>query len=143
MTGGQALDLAAENSHTDIETLERIHTLKTGRLIRAAILLGAAPAPELDAATEQTLSHFGDVLGLAFQIRDDLLDIESDTATLGKPQGSDIARGKATFPALLGIDGSRQRLAELETEALDLLTGFGKAAALLRTLTEKAIRRDR
>jgi farnesyl diphosphate synthase len=143
MTGGQALDLAAENSPSDIAMLEQIHTLKTGRLIRAAILLGAAPAPELDAATVRTLSHFGDALGLAFQIRDDLLDIEGDTATLGKPQGSDIARGKATFPALLGIDGSRQRLVELETEALDLLTGFGKAAALLRTLTEKAIRRDR
>ena len=143
MTGGQAMDLSAENRRVTLDELETIHALKTGRLIRASILLGAVAAPSLDAATESRLAHFGDRIGLAFQVRDDLLDIEGDTATLGKPQGSDVALGKATFPSLLGIDASYRRLEALRTEAMDLLAGFGSEAELLRQLADRAIRRDR
>ncbi|MDX1443858.1 MAG: polyprenyl synthetase family protein [Gammaproteobacteria bacterium] len=143
MTGGQALDLAAENRKISLAELENIHALKTGRLIRASVLLGAEASPLVDAATRDRLSRFGDCIGLAFQVRDDLLDIEGDTQTLGKPQGSDIALGKATFPALLGIEASRERLDALHAEALDALEGFGGRAALLHELADRAIRRDR
>ncbi|MFL6632831.1 MAG: polyprenyl synthetase family protein, partial [Massilia sp.] len=104
MCGGQALDLAAtgQGADVDIDALQQLHALKTGALLRAAVRMGAITAG-VDAATRERLDVFADALGLAFQIQDDLLDIEGDSAILGKTAGKDIAQAKATFPALLGV----------------------------------------
>ncbi len=141
MTGGQALDLAAEHVAVSLEQLETIHRLKTGRLLQAAVLMGAALAPMLDRGQERALADYGDLIGLAFQVRDDLLDVESDSATLGKTAGSDAIHGKATFPALLGVEASRKRLRELLDAALDALAGFGPQADVLREIARQVVER--
>jgi len=104
------------------------------------VRLGALAAGA-DAAARQALDAFADALGLAFQIRDDLLDIEGDSATLGKTAGKDVAQAKATFPALLGIDGSRARLRQLAQHMDDALAPFGERTALLAALGQRAIDR--
>ncbi|MBW3566442.1 MAG: polyprenyl synthetase family protein [Proteobacteria bacterium] len=141
MTGGQALDLAAEHCRVDIAELETIHRLKTGRLLQASVLMGAALSPHLDRPTETALARFGDNIGLAFQVRDDLLDVESDTETLGKTAGSDAMHGKATYPALLGVQASRNRLDELYKTALAALDIFGAEADVLRELARQSVER--
>lgn len=141
MTGGQALDLAAEHCEISLAELETIHRLKTGRLLQAAVLMGAALSPRLDPETESRLATFGDAIGLAFQVRDDLLDVESDTATLGKTAGSDALHGKATFPALLGLEASRKKLRALHDTALDTLGRFSASAEPLRELARQAVER--
>ncbi len=143
MVGGQALDIAATGGaqSLDIAALERLHAMKTGALIRAAVALGSLAAG-VDAPTRSRLDDFADALGLAFQIRDDLLDIEGDSATLGKTAGKDVAQDKATFPALIGIDGSRARLDALAMRMRDALAPFGDAAAPLAALGRRAIERS-
>ncbi|KPN21452.1 geranyl transferase [Xanthomonas sp. Mitacek01] len=143
MVGGQALDIAATGGaqSVDIAALERLHAMKTGALIRAAVALGALAAG-VDAPTRSRLDDFADALGLAFQIRDDLLDIEGDSATLGKTAGKDVAQDKATFPALIGIEGSRARLDALAMRMRDALAPFGDAAAPLAALGRRAIERS-
>ncbi len=144
MCGGQALDLAATGTGPalDVTALERLHAMKTGALLRAAVGLGAQAA-DVDATTASHLDTFADALGLAFQIRDDLLDIEGDSTTLGKTAGKDVAQDKATFPALIGVDGSRARLRELGGRMDAALAPFGDAADALRALGRRAIERDR
>ncbi|WP_343226390.1 farnesyl diphosphate synthase [Luteimonas sp. S4-F44] len=143
MCGGQAIDLAATGGGgaRDIAGLERLHALKTGALLRAAVALGALAA-DVDATTRNRLDDFATALGLAFQIRDDLLDIEGDSATLGKTAGKDVAQDKATFPALIGADASRARLSELASRMREALAPFGDAAAPLAELGRQAIERD-
>jgi len=143
MCGGQALDLAAtgEGVTIDIEALERLHAMKTGALLRAAVTLGALAAG-VDADTRARLDSFAAALGLAFQIRDDLLDIEGDSATLGKTAGKDIAQDKATFPALIGLEASRDRLQVLAARMDEALAPFGDAVAPLAALGRRAIERD-
>src|SRR5690606_39020178 len=123
MCGGQAFDLAATGSAIPLDALERLHALKTGALLRSAVRLGAIAAGA-DAAARDRLAGFAQALGLAFQIRDDLLDIEGDSATLGKTAGKDVAQDKATFPALLGVEASRARLRELAARMSEALAGF-------------------
>ena len=143
MCGGQALDLAATGNGAalKIEVLERLHALKTGALIRAAVRMGAVCANANEDALAR-LDTFADALGLAFQIRDDLLDVEGDSDTLGKTAGKDIAQDKATFPALLGIDASRRRLHELADRMDKALAPFGPRAALLSALGRQAVERS-
>ena len=142
MCGGQALDLAATGaaSGPTLAELERLHALKTGALIRAAVrmggLCGGAGADQLD-----RLDRYADALGLAFQVRDDILDVEGDSATLGKTADKDAAQAKATFPALIGMDASRARLAELDRTMRDALAAFGGEAAPLIALGDYAIQR--
>jgi farnesyl diphosphate synthase len=142
MCGGQALDIDATGSRPGVEQLEHLHALKTGALIRASVRMGAlcggAQAHELDA-----LDRYASALGLAFQVRDDLLDVEGDSATLGKTAGKDVAQDKATFPALIGLDASRARLAELAAAMRDALASFGARADALAALGRLAIERDR
>ncbi|HEY5849394.1 MAG TPA: farnesyl diphosphate synthase [Lysobacter sp.] len=144
MCGGQALDLAAtgNGATVPVSDLERLHSLKTGALIRAAVRMGAlcggAGDAELDA-----LDRYADALGLAFQVRDDILDIEGDSATLGKTAGKDVAQDKATFPALIGLAASRARLQELGTAMTTALAPFGARADALAALGRLAIERDR
>ncbi len=135
MVGGQNFDLRSTGKPLSLEELQQMHRAKTGALINASLTLGALSAN----ATEQQISAliaYGDAIGLAFQIKDDLLDIESDTQTLGKPQGSDLEKNKATYPALIGVEESRLWLAKLRDQAIQSLAIFGDEAA--KPLTELA-----
>ncbi|WP_240096978.1 polyprenyl synthetase family protein [Thermomonas flagellata] len=140
MCGGQALDMQASGQQLELAALEILHARKTGALLRAAVRLGALAAGA-DAGTRAALDRYADALGLAFQIRDDLLDVEGDPAVLGKTAGKDAAQAKATFPGLLGRDASRARLATLAVqmqEALQALPGeHGALAALARQVVER------
>ncbi len=143
MCGGQAFDLAATGkaSTTSLHGLERLHALKTGALLRAAVRLGAIAAGA-DATTRTHLDDFADALGLGFQIRDDLLDIEGDSATLGKTAGKDVAQDKATFPAIIGVEASRQRLQGLAETMRDALASCPGDTSALAALGRLAIERD-
>ncbi len=124
MCAGQAIDLAQTNQHTDLATLEQMHRLKTGALIECAVQL-AYYSSELNCpATLETLTCFASALGLAFQVQDDILDIESDTLVLGKPQGSDCKANKLTYPALLGLDGAKRKAEQLYQDALAALASL-------------------
>ena len=143
MCGGQALDLDATGNGTalDVAALERLHALKTGALIRAAVRMGAlcGSANETDLAA---LDRFAIALGLAFQVRDDILDVEGDSATLGKTAGKDAAQDKATFPALIGLEASKVRLLQLAEEMAEALVPFGAKADALNELGKLAIERQ-
>jgi farnesyl diphosphate synthase len=143
MCGGQALDIDATGASTPIglALLEQMHARKTGALLRASVRLGAI-ASGADAMQRRHLDAFADALGLAFQVRDDLLDVEGDSATLGKTAGKDAAQGKATFPALIGIDASRQRLQSLAATMHDALQPFGTRAAMLQALAHQVVDRS-
>jgi geranylgeranyl pyrophosphate synthase len=135
MVGGQAIDLAAVGQSLNIAELEDMHIHKTGALIRASVMLGALCAADASEDAIKALDHYAKHIGLAFQIRDDILDIEAPTGTLGKTQGADAARNKPTYPALLGLEGARQRAEELHQDALKALSGFDDRADTLRALS--------
>jgi geranylgeranyl diphosphate synthase type II len=141
MVGGQAIDLAAVRQHIDLPHLEIMHRLKTGALIRAAVRCGAllmgATSSQLTA-----LDNYAAAIGLSFQVQDDILDITSDTATLGKRQGADLARAKPTYPALLGLDAARAKAQALHADALTALRGFDERADRLRQLSAYIIERQ-
>lgn len=131
MAGGQALDLAAAGRQLTIRAVEDMHNRKTGALIHASVMMAAACAGDIPISVRQALDQYALDLGLAFQIQDDLLDVEGDTAVLGKPTGADLARGKPTYPAVLGVDAARQRMHELHARALRSLEVLGEKAAPL------------
>jgi len=124
MVGGQAIDLEAVGQQLSLEALEKMHNYKTGALIEASIILGAQSATSPDHQTLINLQRYARCIGLAFQVQDDILDITSNTEILGKTQGSDIARNKPTYPALLGLDGAKNKAQELHQTALDALNGL-------------------
>ena len=128
MAGGQAIDLEAEGRKLAIGQVEEMHSLKTGALIRASVMMGAACAPALEPRLEQALAGFAAPIGLAFQIQDDLLDVLSDTATLGKAAGADRERGKPTYPAILGVSASQEQVSRLHAQAMESLAPFGARA---------------
>jgi len=142
MAGGQAIDLAAVGKELSLEELENMHRLKTGALIRASVLLGAMCSEETTADTLRKLDTYAHCVGLAFQIHDDILDVVGDTETLGKPQGSDKAQNKPTYPALLGLEGAQQRALELHHQALESLAIFGDSASTLRQLSAYIVERE-
>ncbi|MCG3843779.1 (2E,6E)-farnesyl diphosphate synthase [Photobacterium damselae] len=121
MCMGQALDLDGEGKHLGLTQLEQIHKHKTGALIRCAVRLGALAAGEKGLEILPQLNTYAEAIGLAFQVQDDILDVISDTETLGKPQGSDIALDKSTYPALLGLEGAQQKAQQLYQEAVQAL----------------------
>ena len=141
MCGGQALDIDATGSLLPLDALQRMHSLKTGALIRAAVRMGALAAAA-DPATLQRLDRFADALGLAFQVRDDLLDIEASSEILGKTAGKDVAQAKSTYPALLGVDGARARLDALAVAMREELAPLGDRVAALAALGELAVHRS-
>ncbi|MGV8921872.1 MAG: polyprenyl synthetase family protein [Thermomonas sp.] len=144
MCGGQALDIDATGVAVSLADLERLHSLKTGALLRASVRLGAlAAGAGANTASLTTLDRFAEALGLAFQIRDDLLDIEGDSASLGKTAGKDAAQDKATFPGLIGIDGSRSRLGQLSAVMSDALAMLDADTTALAALGRLAIERTR
>ncbi len=118
---GQSLDLKAENQQVSLVALETIHHNKTGALIRGAIRLGALAAGDKGLEVMPHLDRFANAVGLAFQVQDDILDIISDTKTLGKPQGSDTKLNKSTYPAILGLEGAQQKANALLEDALNAL----------------------
>ena len=130
MTGGQSLDLDAEGCSLEAAELEHMFALKTGALIHAAVMSACLLAGQAATAYSAALDHFGRTIGLAFQIRDDLLDVEGKTEDIGKTAGSDERMNKATYPALFGADASRRRCDELLAEGLAYLDGLPGAAAL-------------
>lgn len=141
MAGGQAIDLASVGKSLDVDALDRMHAHKTGALILASVMLGADAALCTDPKALSALERYGRNFGLAFQIHDDILDIEGDTAVIGKPQGSDIARGKPTYPAAIGLQASKARCLELKRTALAAVDELGESAWLLRELVQYAIAR--
>lgn len=140
MCGGQALDMDSTGSEQSLADLQTMHHLKTGALIRASVRMGAC-AGTMDTATLQRLDVFATALGLAFQVRDDILDIESSSETLGKTAGKDVAQAKSTYPALLGMQGAKQKLKELDLVMHDALTPFRDQAMELWALGKLAIHR--
>lgn len=142
MAIGQALDLAAEGKITELNELENIHEHKTGALIRASLRLGALAAGQAREAQLQALDEFGEALGLAFQVQDDVLDVIGDTAVMGKQAGSDARLMKATYPSLLGLDAAQQLARVLHDEAIDCLAPLGSAAERLREITDYLVSRS-
>jgi len=142
MVGGQAIDLESVARTLTLEQLENMHRHKTGALIEASVYLGALAGGVTDAALLNALARYARALGLAFQVQDDLLDIEGDTAVIGKTQGSDIARSKPTYPALLGPEGAREHLARLLAEAHDSLEGLGIQADALHAMADYVVARS-
>jgi farnesyl diphosphate synthase len=142
MCGGQALDLDATGASGSLTVadLERLHALKTGALIRAAVRMGALVGGATEDEIAQ-LDRFAAALGLAFQVRDDILDVEGDSATLGKTPGKDAAQAKATFPGLLGMTRARERLGELRVAMDEALAPFGGRAQALGALGALAVER--
>lgn len=147
MVGGQALDLEAEKripggSGQTLDAIRKLQSMKTGALIRfagaAGPILAGAPA-----ADRQRLEDYGEALGFAFQIADDLLDVEGSAEETGKAVAKDAARGKATLVSLMGIDAARAKLAQLEAEAIELLAPYGRRAETLREAVAFAISRRR
>ncbi len=143
MAGGQAIDLASVGLALDLQQLENMHMHKTGALIRASVQLGALCSEGVDSDRYAQVSRYADCIGLAFQVQDDILDIESDTETLGKPQGSDQARNKPTYPNLLGLDGARETAKRLHDEAVQCLESFGESADTLRTIADYIVQRNK
>ncbi|WP_026958485.1 (2E,6E)-farnesyl diphosphate synthase [Aliagarivorans taiwanensis] len=142
MVGGQALDMAATEQQVSLEALEQIHRHKTGALISAAVAMGAISA-DLPADQRAALLRYSQAIGLAFQVQDDILDLTSDTETLGKPQGSDAELQKSTYPALLGLDGARDKAQSLRAVALQALETLPYNSAMLAELADYIVYRDK
>ncbi len=141
MVGGQALDIAAEQAARPL-SLDEITTLQAGKT-GALITWSAMAGPRMAQADTGPLKTYGDALGLAFQIADDILDVEGDAATVGKAVGKDNSAGKATFVSLLGLDAAKSRAKDLVQEACDALGGFGADAETLRDAARFVITRDK
>jgi farnesyl diphosphate synthase len=134
MAGGQAIDLASVGQVLGLADLEAMHRLKTGALIRASVLLAAACAEDLPAAAHQALDSYAQDIGLAFQIQDDILDVEGTTQDLGKTVGADAARDKPTYASILGLEAAKERARTLKNRAcerLQILGGRGQVLAWL------------
>ncbi|AEF23729.1 (2E,6E)-farnesyl diphosphate synthase [Pseudomonas fulva] len=141
MVGGQAIDLGSVGQQLQQPALEVMHRHKTGALIEAAVRLGALASGRADEQALTALSTYARAVGLAFQVQDDILDVESDTATLGKTQGKDQANDKPTYPALLGMAAAKAYALELRDQALQALQPFDDAAEPLRELARYIVER--
>ncbi len=142
MVGGQAIDLLSEGKTISLAELENLHILKTGALIRASVQLGAMSSVTHEPHTLKNLDHYAKCIGLAFQVKDDILDIEGDTQTLGKPQGADLKHDKSTYPALIGLKEAQQMAEDLHKDALHSLEALGNEANPLRWISQYIIQRN-
>ena len=142
MVGGQVVDMLSQNKPADLETVQQMHSRKTAALIAAATESGALAGKGSEAQVA-ALARYGRAIGLAFQIADDILDIEGDTELLGKSTGADEARGKVTYPAAVGLERSRQAANEMVNDALAALEGFDDKANPLRSLAQYIITRKK
>ncbi len=142
MCGGQAIDLASTGQTVTAETLTQLHSLKTGALLRVCVEMVTHIRDDLDPAHRSALIRFADAIGLAFQVQDDILDVEGNSDKIGKPAGSDLALGKNTYPALLGIDEAKAELGRLHQRALQALQGLPYNTQLLVAFSELMVKRD-
>ncbi|HBC56404.1 MAG TPA: geranyl transferase [Gammaproteobacteria bacterium] len=134
MVGGQSLDLASEGQDTDLESLKNIHAKKTGALIEASVRMGLLTSGITDPEKSRALADYGREIGLAFQVQDDILDIEGDPALMGKAAGADAKRGLVTFPQLLGLEAAKQLASQLSQNAIVSLDCFDQRAEPLRAI---------
>ena len=141
MCGGQAIDLASVGLELNLEQLEQMHQLKTGALLRAAVVLGALAGADLAGAQLAALDAYSRAVGLAFQVVDDVLDATADSATLGKTAGKDAAANKPTYVSILGLEPSRNLAEKLRRDAIDALAPFGYKAGRLRQLADLIVQR--
>lgn len=145
MVKGQAIDLAAVGKKISEDELEVMHLNKTGALIKASVLMASYCndfSESIEAEAQRLkLVDYAVSIGLAFQVQDDILDIQSDTETLGKQQGADIAAGKPTYPSIIGMDAAKEKLFKLHKKAINSLKGFGKEADLLREIADFIVKR--
>lgn len=142
MAGGQAIDLAAVNKQLNINEIEHMHRLKTGALIKAGVLMAVTASEVTDAEVFNKFLRFADCIGLAFQIRDDILDIQADTEILGKPQGSDAARNKPTYPSVIGLAKAESIANDLLLQALDEINFLDLDASSLQTVSRYMVSRN-
>jgi geranylgeranyl diphosphate synthase, type II len=142
MAGGQAMDLGAIGRALSVRELEEMHERKTGALIRASVMMAAAAAATLEGSRRAKLEEFAGHVGLAFQIQDDILDVEGDPEALGKATGADRARNKPTYPSIAGMAQAKRRCRELHDLALASLKGFGDGAQELRWLAGYVVARE-
>ena len=143
MAGGQAIDLASTGSVLDEPALRDMHRRKTGALLRASVMMGAA-CGSVDAAAERALAEYGDAVGLAFQVVDDILDVTQASETLGKTAGKDLDHRKPTYVSVLGLEAARRHAQDLRRQALAALSrsGLGPAVGLLAVLADKVVERE-
>jgi geranylgeranyl diphosphate synthase type II len=141
MIGGQVIDMESEGQLIPLDRLRTLHRMKTGALIKAAIL-GPAILSSADGDIQNHLSEYGEAIGLAFQIADDILDIEGGSE-IGKDIGSDLARGKSTYPALMGMDGAKKERGRMLDAALHSLRSFDASADPLRELARFIVDRKK
>jgi len=144
MVKGQMIDLSAVGQALTENQLEIMHNHKTGALIKASVLMATYcnnADDDVLLSQRENLTNYADAIGLAFQVRDDILDIQSDTETLGKQQGADSAADKPTYPSILGMDAAKEKLYQLHQKALNSLESFGKEADLLREIAAFIVKR--
>lgn len=142
MVAGQAIDLAAVNQRITSDDLEHMHNLKTGKLIRAAVAMGAVAGGCTDRKALQALDLYASSIGLAFQVQDDILDVTANTETLGKPQGADAALNKPTYVSLLGLEAAQAKAQSLHQQAVAALVDFDQHAEPLRALSAYIVERQ-
>ena len=141
MVAGQSLDFEAVGKPLDLEQLQAMHSLKTGSLIAASVEIGALSSPLLNEQQLGSLLSYAAHIGLAYQMQDDILDVTADSATLGKPQGSDLTLNKPTYTSLLGLDAARIKARELADSAIADLDAFSDSADYLRQLATFIVQR--
>ena len=141
MTGGQSLDLEAEGRELSPADIEVMFSLKTGALIHASVMSAVLLADDIDEERSRALDAFAEELGLAFQIKDDILDVEGDTEEIGKPAGSDIKLQKSSYPSVAGLAASHERCNDLMASGLSRIQSFGERAGLLRWLAHYIVER--
>ncbi|MEW9798788.1 farnesyl diphosphate synthase [Alteromonas sp. CYL-A6] len=142
MCGGQAIDLDATGKHISADALTQLHNLKTGALLKACAQMTTAVCASIEEAHASAIIRFADIIGLAFQVQDDILDVEGSSHLTGKPAGSDQALGKNTYPALLGMEKAKQELVRLHHAALQALEGLPYNTELLVAFSELMVKRD-
>ena len=142
MISGQAIDLASVGKTLSLVELERMHLHKTGALIRASVKMGALLSAETSSITLHKLDQYARAIGLAFQVKDDILDIEADTATLGKRQGADAALNKPTYPSILGLESAKKKAEDLRATAKQAIQELGPQAKYLRELADYIVDRN-
>ena len=135
MAGGQAIDLASVGKSLNLEQLETMHIHKTGALIRTCIHMAALSGDHIDEQQIEALDRYAKKIGLSFQVQDDILDVISDTETLGKPQGSDASLDKPTFPSILGLQQAQDKAQDLHQQAVEAIEQFGSEADILRAIS--------
>ncbi|PIR78655.1 MAG: (2E,6E)-farnesyl diphosphate synthase [Candidatus Magasanikbacteria bacterium CG10_big_fil_rev_8_21_14_0_10_36_16] len=142
IAGGQVLDMEAEGKQITLEQLQTLHSKKTGALILASVRLGALSCTTISDSQKQALDNYAKAIGLAFQVRDDILNVETNSKILGKPNGSDQARGKSTYVSLFGLEESKNKAQELYKKALEELSGLGMELEPLRQLSAFIVERN-